>query len=278
MAVEFVWVLLKRNGGSGNDAKKFVLPQNHIGTARARKACQVYWFSCVIPQHVVRLGTSGKNSGKTISMSIDCGRGRYRQLESLILAKHPTHFLRTTDTTMFSRRSHGFGTPPSTTSQVSKTHTLDSAGKSETGSPARTSSWSAMRSWKWWWRIPAYLVFQMFIWVLVSRQSWPAGRDVFGPYKLEPDSIVAAYWIQFVLFPFISMRFRIFALSQLVVLVLVYVLPDWPRAGNVFAPFIRVPSSVWPLYWIQFFAVLVLVWRVPSLIRKWVRHDRDEKR
>ncbi|WP_286178010.1 hypothetical protein [Stieleria mannarensis] len=133
---------------------------------------------------------------------------------------------------------------------------------------SKMTTLASMRSLSWWWRVPAYLVFQFFVWILVASQSWPVGRDVFGPYSLEPDSVVLAYWIQFVLLPFFPRRFQVFGLIQLFVIVLIYVLPDWPRGGNVFAPFIRVPAGVWPLFWIQFAATLVLFWRSPYLVKQ----------
>lgn len=133
---------------------------------------------------------------------------------------------------------------------------------------SKMSTLTSMRSLNWWWRVPAYLIFQFFVWSLVASQSWPVGRDVFGPYQLEPDSVVMAYWLQFILLPFCSRRFQVFGLSQLLVIVLIYVLPDWPRDGNVFAPFIRVPAGVWPLFWIQLAGTLVLFWRAPYLVKQ----------
>ncbi|EMI46125.1 membrane protein [Rhodopirellula sp. SWK7] len=141
--------------------------------------------------------------------------------------------------------------------------------------PPKPSKMSAMRSLNWWWRVPAYLVFQFFVWGLVASQAWPVGRDVFGPYQVEPNSVVFAFWIQFILLPFFARRLKVFGLSQLLIIVLIYVLPDWPRGGNVFAPFIRVPASIWPLFWIQFAATLVLFWRAPYLVKQLTRMRRQ---
>ncbi|MCM2372348.1 hypothetical protein [Aporhodopirellula aestuarii] len=157
--------------------------------------------------------------------------------------------------------------PPKLTPATEST-SADSAAVADPKESSKTSTLSSMRSLNWWWRVPAYLVFQFFVWGLVASQPWPVGRDVFGPYRLEPDSVVMAYWIQFVLIPFLPRRFQVFGLSQLLVVVLIYVLPDWPRGGNVFAPFIRVPAGVWPLFWMQFAATLVLFWRAPYLARQ----------
>lgn len=144
----------------------------------------------------------------------------------------------------------------------------DSVAVTDPPKPSKTSTLSAMRSLNWWWRVPAYLVFQFFVWGLVASQPWPVGRDVFGPYQVEPDSVVLAFWIQFILLPFFARRLKVFGLSQLLIIVLIYILPDWPRGGNVFAPFIRVPAGAWPLFWIQFVATLVLFWRAPYLVKQ----------
>ncbi|MDB4338480.1 hypothetical protein OAA19_00065 [Rubripirellula sp.] len=127
---------------------------------------------------------------------------------------------------------------------------------------------TSVRSLCWWWKIPVYLTFQFFVWGLVAGQSWPVGRDVFGPYRLQPDVVVIAYWGQFVLLPFLTRRFQIFVLSQLLLIVLTYVLPNWPQGGNEFAPFLRIPPGVWPLFGIQFAATLALFLKAPSLGRQ----------
>jgi len=158
--------------------------------------------------------------------------------------------------------------PPQKITPATESTTPEPAAATDPQKPSKTSTLSAMGSLNWWWRVPAYLVFQFFVWGFVASQSWPVGRDVFGPYQLEPGSVVIAYWIQFVLLPFLARRFQAFGLSQLLVIVLIYVLPDWPRGGNMFAPFIRVPAGVWPLFWIQFAAALVLFWRAPYLVKK----------
>jgi hypothetical protein len=158
--------------------------------------------------------------------------------------------------------------PPQKLTPATESTSPDSVPMTDPPKPSKTSTLSAMRSLNWWWRVPAYLVFQFFVWGFVASQSWPVGRDVFGPYQVEPDSVVIAYWLQFILLPFFARRFQVFGLSQLLVIVLIYVLPDWPRGGNVFAPFIRVPAGVWPLFWIQFAATLVLFWRAPYLVKQ----------
>lgn len=158
--------------------------------------------------------------------------------------------------------------PPRKSAPASEPTPPKPAAIADSQHASKASTLSSMRSLSWWWRVPAYLVFQFFVWVFIASQSWPVGRDVFGPYQLEPESVVLAYWIQFVLLPFLPRRFQVFAVSQLLVLVLIYILPDWPRGGNVFGPFIRVPANVWPLFWIQFFATLVLSWRAPSLMKQ----------
>ena len=159
-------------------------------------------------------------------------------------------------------------TPPPKLNPAAESTSLDSVAVTDPPKPSKTSTLSSMRSLNWWWRVPAYLVFQFFVWGLVASQSWPVGRDVFGPYQVEPDSVVFAFWIQFILLPFFARRLKVFGLSQLLVIVLIYVLPDWPRGGNVFGPFIRVPASVWPLFWMQFAATLVLFWRAPYLAKQ----------
>ena len=158
--------------------------------------------------------------------------------------------------------------PPAKLTPATKSTSPESVAVADPKESSKTSTLSSMRSLTWWWRIPVYLVFQFFVWGLVASQSWPVGRDVFGPYQVEPDSVVIAYWIQFISLPFLARRFQVFALMQLLVIVLIYVLPDWPRGGNVFAPFIRVPAGVWPLFWIQFAATLVLFWRAPYLVKQ----------
>lgn len=158
--------------------------------------------------------------------------------------------------------------PPQKSPPTPASKSPDSAAASDSKETLKTSTLSSMRSLNWWWRIPAYLVFQFFVWSMVASQSWPVGRDVFGPYQLEPDAVVFAYWLQFILLPFLARRFQVFALSQLLVIVLIYILPDWSRDGNVFAPFIRVPAKVWPLFWTQFSAMLVLFWRAPFLVKQ----------
>lgn len=165
------------------------------------------------------------------------------------------------------RLGHG-STPPQQSTAEAESSSPAPAADTDCQQPSREFNLTSMKSLNWWWRVPAYLAFQLFVWALVASQSWPVGRDVFGPYQLEPDLVVKAYWLQFILLPFCSRRFQVFGLIQLLVIVLIYVLPGWPLGGNVFAPFIRVPAGVWPLFWIQFVATLVLFWRAPYLAKQ----------
>ena len=160
--------------------------------------------------------------------------------------------------------------PPMKLTPATESTLAGSVSVADPPKPSKASTLSEMRSLNWWWRVPVYLVVQFFVWGLVASQSWPVGRDVFGPYQVEPDSVVMAFWIQFILLPFFQRRFQFFGLSQLMVIVMIYVLPDWPRGGNVFAPFIRVSAGVWPLFWMQFVATLVLFWRAPYLVKQMI--------
>lgn len=158
--------------------------------------------------------------------------------------------------------------PPEKPTPVSDTTLPDSAATNNAKEPSPKSKLSSMQSLNWWWRVPVYLMLQLVVWSLITSQSWPVGHDVFGPYRLKPDSVVKAYWIQFAILPFLARRFQIFGMSQLGVIVLIYILPNWPQGSNAFGPFIRVPESVWPLFWIQFAATLVLFWRAPYLVKQ----------